>query len=419
MLAENRGPVMAASRSIHRSSATPLSRRGFLTLAAGGVGGLALAGGWPNGMRGAAAATPKLPGEYYRKADQVTPAGTRYDSISVRIDGDTARLFVPHGIEPGASTPVVWFYHGAGSDAGAIEGGFLRDAQAAVDRGLVSICQTAGGTLFSHPTAVGLQVAGAAWVSSVFAVTGSILRATSAGGALATSAYASRLLPNIVGMYNVNATYDIRAHYDEGGVRGAAVASVFGGDVAAIDAANPARYAQSVWRGTRMRIVVAAPSSSDTSVPPERHGLALRVKALPVAAEASLRTHANGHSTPAFAQPDFIDALDRWGVRDGIPVPDTTAPTVRIISPTNGATVTGTVTARVAVSDDTGVTDVGLYVGTMRLASASRYSSTEWRVTYDTAAGPTSSGTFSITAKATDAAGNTATSAPVRLTIKN
>lgn len=393
-----------------------MSRRRFLALAAGGVGGLALAGGAFAPAAHAADPTPTLPGEYFRKAGQKTAAGTVYDNVAVRISGDTARLFVPRGVLPGSATPVVWFYHGAGTDASALENGFRRDAEAVVDRGVVAICQTAGGTLFSHPTAVGIQVAGGEYVGSLFQVTQSILRSTSAGGALATTAYASRLVPAVSGMYNINATYDLRAAADAGDARAAAIRSIFNNDDAAIDAANPARYPQSAWTGTKLRIVVAAPSETDTVVPPDKHGLKLRALALPVAAEASLRTHANGHSTPGFALADFEAALDRWGVRDGIPVADTTAPVVSILSPANGATVSGTITARVQATDAVGVVDVGFYAGTLRLASATKFSDTEWRVTYDTSA---RNGTYSLTARATDAAGNVGTSAPVRLTIRN
>jgi hypothetical protein len=401
-----------------RTSGSGLSRRGFFALAAGGVGGLALAGAVASPAH-AADPTPTLPGEYYRKAARVTAAGTVYDNIAVRISGDTARLFVPRGVLPGSATPVVWFYHGAGTDASALENGFRQDAEAVVDRGVVAICQTAGGTLFSHPTAVGYQVAGGEYMSNLFQVTQSVLRSTSAGGALATTAYASRLVPAVTGMYNINATYDLRAAADAGDARAAAIRAIFDDDDDAIDAANPARHPQSMWIGTKMRIIVAAPSSSDTVVPPEQHGLKLRALTLPVAAEASLRTHTNGHSTPGFALTDFQDALDRWGVRDGIPVADTTAPAVSILSPVSGATISGVVTARVSATDAVGVVDVGFFAGSLRLATATKYSDTEWRVTYDTASGPARNGTFSITARATDAAGNVGTSAPVRLTIRN
>lgn len=395
-----------------------VSRRGLFALAAGGVGGILLAGGAVPvlGTAAHAAATPALPGEYYRKGNQTTAAGTKYDNIAVRISGDTARIFVPQGLLPGAATPVVWFYHGAGTDAAALENGFRKEAEMVIDRGVVAICQTAGGTLFSHPTAVGLQVAGGEYMRSLFQVTGSVLRSTSAGGALATTAYASRLVPNLVGMYNVNATYDLRAAADAGDARAGAIRSIFNNDDAAIDAANPARYPQSAWTGSRMRIVVASPSSSDTVVPPDQHGLKLHALAQPVAADATVRTHTNAHNTPGFALTDFSDMLDRWGIRDGLPVTDTTAPAVSILSPATGATLSGTVTARVSATDAVGVVDVAFYAGTLRLATATKYSASEWRVTFDTAP---RNGTYSITARATDAAGNVGTSAPIRVTLRN
>lgn len=190
------------------STSAALSRRGLLALAATGLGAAIV--GTPQSAFGAVTSpSPTLPGEYFRKANQITPAGTLFDNIVVRINGDAARLHVPQTVKPGAAVGVTWFYHGAGSDHNALDGGFKTSAASVVDRGGIAICQTAGGTLYSHPTAVALQVAGYNWISGIYAVSGSTLRATSGGGALACETYASRLVPNIVGLYNVNAVYDL------------------------------------------------------------------------------------------------------------------------------------------------------------------------------------------------------------------
>ena len=400
----------------------PVSRRGFLTLAAGVGGGLILAGGAAPSFAADPSPTPKLPGEYFRKANQVTDAGTLFDNIVVRINGDAARIYVPQTVKPYSSTPVpvVWFYHGSGSDHNALDGGFKSSSQAVVDRGAIAICQTAGGTLYSHPTAVGLQVAGYAYLAGLFSISTNVLRSTSGGGALATESYAAGLIPNIAGMYNVNSTYDIRAHYDAGGGSQSSIVAAFGDDPAAIDAANPARHPASAWNGTRMRIVVSQPNESDTIVPPDQHGLALLSTASPVAAEASLRTHTNGHSTPGFATQDFLDSMTRWGVEAGTaPVADTQAPTASFLAPANNSTVSGTVTVRVAATDDVGVVDVGIFLGTRRIASAQRFSATEWRLTFNTKSSMSPNGLYQVTARATDAAGNVGVSSPLTVRIQN
>lgn len=501
-------------------TSAPLSRRGLFVLAAAGLGtAIAAAPGRAFGVT--TSPSPTLPGEYYRKANQVTPAGTLYDNIVVRINGDSARLHVPQTVKPGAAVGVTWFYHGAGSDHNALDGGFKTSAASVVDRGGIAICQTAGGTLYSHPTAVALQVAGYSWISGIYAVTGSTLRATSGGGALACETYAAKLIPNIVGLYNVNAVYDIYSLWASGGEFQASVVAAFGNDPAAVAAANPARHGASAWAGAKIRVVVSQPNSSDITVPPEKHGLALLSLASPVAAEASLRAHTNGHATPSFSVTDFQTASARWlspsadttapGVTitgpasgaaatgtialtaaagdavnvatvtfqaGGVSIParmnldaitvagqplatawiadfdtrlvpngtvsvvavakdpsgntttstpidlavsnaDTTAPTVSILSPVNGATVGGIVTAQISATDAVGVVKVGLYAGTRLVGWAVSQGGSLWTLTFNTKTAATPNGTYILTAKATDAAGNTGTSAPSTVTIKN
>lgn len=386
---------------------------------AGGLGGVVLLGS--TATPAFADPTPKLPGEYFRKANQVTPGGTLFDNIVVRINGDAARIHVPQTVKPYSGVPVqvVWFYHGSGSNHNALDGGFKTSAAAVVDRGAIAICQTAGGTIYSHPTAVALQLAGYAYMASLFSISGSVLRSTSGGGALACETYGSQLIPGIAGMYNVNSVYDIRATYDAGGNSAATIIAAFGDDPAAIDAANPARLPESAWAGSRMRIVVAAPSEIDTIVPPDDHGLALLALAQPVAAEASLRTHANGHSTPGFAVSDFVAALDRWTGPVTPPSGDTTKPVVAITSPSNGATVSGFATMTVTATDDTGVVDVGVYVGGKRMLTLTQQNATTWGARIWTKTSATPNGTYSVTAHATDAAGNVGVSAPITVTVKN
>jgi hypothetical protein len=382
------------------------------------MGGLLIAGA--AGGPASAAQTPTLPGEYFRKPNQLTPAGTLFDNICVRINGDVARLHVPQTVKPYSGVPVqvVWFYHGSGSDHNALDGGFKQAAAAMVDRGAVAICQTAGGTLYTNPTAVALQVAGYAYMAGLFSIQSNILRSTSGGGPLAIETYAGRLIPKIDGMYNVNAAYDLRAYYDGGGDGKLSVVAAFGDDPAAIDAANPTRYPQSAWTGTRMRIVVSQPSSTDQVVPPDQHGLALLAKAKPVAADATMRAHSNGHSTPSFSVPDFVDMVDRWS-NVTPPAGDTVSPTAVITSPANKATVKGYVTIKVTATDNVGVVDVGIYFGSTRMLSLAQTSATDWSATIWSKSSQTPNGTYSITARAKDAAGNVGVSAPVVVTVAN
>lgn len=446
-----------------------VSRRGLLAGMFAGAGTVALGSGAVLSAAAATAApTPTLPGEYTRKED-VTATGVVFDNICVTISKDPARIYVPRTIKPqsGVPVPVVWYYHGSGGDHNALEGGYRSPALSTIDKGGIAICQKAGGTLYTNPTALALQQAGWDYIARLFTVSANTLRSTSGGGILATEVYGMRLIPNIVGMYGVNASYDLRAMYDQGGRSQASVILAYGDDLAAIEARNPARLPASTWTGTKLRVVVSSPSGTDTIVPPEQHGLLLRERALPVAAEASVRTHTNGHNTPGFAASDFVAAMGRWGsfpvvatptptatatatatptptasptptktatptaspsptpTKTATPTPtptptptrDTVAPAVSIIAPADSTTVSAVVTLRVSATDAVGVTAVGVYVGTNKIADATKVSASEWRAPYDTR--NIRNGTYAITAKATDAAGNVGTSSAVRLIIKN
>ncbi|WP_210479319.1 Ig-like domain-containing protein [Naasia sp. SYSU D00948] len=399
-------------------SVSPVTRRLFLGGVAGAVGWSVLSGG-----QAVSAATPSpsplLPGEYTRKSNQVTAyGGTLYDNIVVKIKGDPARLYVPQSIKPGQQTPirVVWLYHGSGSDHNALDGGFKQTGERTVDEGAIAICQKAGGTLYSHPFAQACQVNGYAWVAALYRIAGNYLRGTSGGGALSCETYGSRLIPDILGMYNVNGSYDLMAMYNAGGSSRDTVVAAFGDDPAAIQAANPARHRQATWAGTRMRIVVSQPNETDRTVPPEQHGLALLALAAPVAAEASLRTHAHGHSTPGFAHLDFVDAMRRWAPT--APAPDTTAPSVAVTSPSDGAAVAGNVTLAATATDDSSVTGVRFTWGSVD-AGAATLANGVWTLPFDTRTAATPDGSYAITATATDAAGNTGVSAPVTVAVRN
>jgi thermitase len=85
--------------------------------------------------------------------------------------------------------------------------------------------------------------------------------------------------------------------------------------------------------------------------------------------------------------------------------PDTIAPTVSFAAPANGSTVSGLVSVQTSATDNSGVASVSLYVdgGLFATASASPYSFS-WNTT------TSSNGSHALMAKATDLAGNSATS---------
>ncbi len=92
---------------------------------------------------------------------------------------------------------------------------------------------------------------------------------------------------------------------------------------------------------------------------------------------------------------------------------DSTAPTVSILSPTGG-TLAGTVSVKVAASDNVGVTQVDLYVGTTLIGSRN---TTPYAFTWDTRGA--ANGTQTLTAYAKDQAGNRGRSATVSVNVAN
>ena len=96
-------------------------------------------------------------------------------------------------------------------------------------------------------------------------------------------------------------------------------------------------------------------------------------------------------------------------------VSDTTAPTVAITSPADGASVTGTTTVTAGAADDTGVASVRFRLGDTDLGAPD--TSEPYSTSWDTTA--LLDGPQTLTAVATDGAGNTRTSAAVTVRTAN
>jgi hypothetical protein len=93
---------------------------------------------------------------------------------------------------------------------------------------------------------------------------------------------------------------------------------------------------------------------------------------------------------------------------------DLTAPTVRLTAPTAGASVSRTVTLSATASDDQAVTRVEFYAGGTLVGTDT---SAPYSVTWDSTR--VANGTYSLTVKAYDAAGNEGTGPGVSVTVKN
>ena len=97
-----------------------------------------------------------------------------------------------------------------------------------------------------------------------------------------------------------------------------------------------------------------------------------------------------------------------------VAIPELTPPTVSITSPSNNATASGTVSVTASASDNVGVTRVEFYVnGALQATDTATPYLYSWNTTTLTA------GTYTLAAKAYDAAGNVGTSGNVSVTVVN
>jgi poly(hydroxyalkanoate) depolymerase family esterase len=94
-------------------------------------------------------------------------------------------------------------------------------------------------------------------------------------------------------------------------------------------------------------------------------------------------------------------------------VTDTTAPTVSITAPAAGATVSGAVEVRLEASDDVGVTRVEVSANGARIGEAT---TAPYAVSWDTTA--LTPGSFTLSARAYDAAGNEGAAGDVTVTVE-
>jgi subtilisin family serine protease len=125
-----------------------------------------------------------------------------------------------------------------------------------------------------------------------------------------------------------------------------------------------------------------------------------------VANQLTTKMTPNVVGTPGTGSPNKL-LYTRW-------IGDTVAPTTAITAPTAGATLSGTATLTASASDNVGVTRVEFYFNSTRIASdAAAPYSIAWNTT------TVANGTYTITSKAFDLAGNVTTSAGVTVTVNN
>lgn len=96
---------------------------------------------------------------------------------------------------------------------------------------------------------------------------------------------------------------------------------------------------------------------------------------------------------------------------------DVTSPTVTLGSPSTGSTLTGTVTVTGTAADNVGVTSVSLLLNGSSVLGFATITGGSWSYSWNTTT--TANGTWSLTARAADAAGNLTSTAAVSVTVSN
>jgi len=96
---------------------------------------------------------------------------------------------------------------------------------------------------------------------------------------------------------------------------------------------------------------------------------------------------------------------------------DTTAPAVSVVSPTAGVTLAGTVGVQIKAVDVSGVKSVALLVNGMQVATSTVGSNNVFSFSWNSTT--VTDGAYSLTARATDNAGNAATSAALSVSVRN
>jgi hypothetical protein len=142
---------------------------------------------------------------------KITPKGTPYLHYVERIGGDDVQAFVPVQLDPSVSA--VWLFHGYGGSDDSILGGYNATALSLVDNGIIAVAPNLGGDKWSSPTAQTFLKGHHTWLKNALTSKGVTLKngvalGTSMGGSISTLTFAKKIIPNIVGLYLINAVFD-------------------------------------------------------------------------------------------------------------------------------------------------------------------------------------------------------------------
>ncbi len=125
----------------------------------------------------------------------------------------------------------------------------------------------------------------------------------------------------------------------------------------------------------------------------------------------SYTVQVSGYNVPNGPQPFALFSSADFGTGGSSDVID---PTVSLTAPSSGATVSGTITVSATASDNVGVTRVDFYAGSTLIGNDT---TSPYSISWDTTT--IANGTYSVYARAYDAAGNFGTSNSATVTVNN
>ncbi|NQX03440.1 Ig-like domain-containing protein [Rathayibacter sp. VKM Ac-2856] len=175
-------------------------------------------------------------------------------------------------------------------------------------------------------------------------------------------------------------------------------------------ASAPTASAPTASAPTASAPTASAPTTSVPTAPTAP--VAQRPATSAPAGAPAARTRSAAPSPATTATPSPTATASSWRTA---PAADRSAPTVTITSPRSGDTISGTTTATVVASDDTAVIGVTFLLGGTEVGAGTSTDGRTWSLTTRTGG---KHGTFALTARATDAAGNSTVSAPVAITLR-
>ncbi|MDX1950855.1 MAG: chitobiase/beta-hexosaminidase C-terminal domain-containing protein [Verrucomicrobiota bacterium] len=170
---------------------------------------------------------------------------------------------------------------------------------------------------------------------------------------------------------------------------------------------------QFAWTGTAVKSALALKKWHHFSIQLDRSGYSVRLNGNTIASGASTELANWGRSSSVtLTLGDFDGWIDEVVIRRNGTPPGNNPPTATLTSPVNGSTlaIPATLSLTAIAADTDGIAKVEFFSGATKLGEDST-------APYTLSWTPTAGGSFSLTARATDAQGAATTSAPVGITL--